>query len=184
MLRFNPVTGEVDLAPVFSQRPGPPGDDGAPGRQGDPGNDGKDGRDGKDGKPGKDGKDGKDGRDGSDANTILHGLKPPQATDGIQGDFYIDITSWNIFGPKHANGHWPMGVCMAGQKGDPGAPGKDGKDGINGKDGKDGANGKEGQRGQEGPPGTPGAAPTGMFRLVPADFQQASQPSKISVSVS
>jgi hypothetical protein len=184
MLRFNPVTGEVDLAPVFSQRPGPPGADGAPGLQGDPGNDGKNGRDGKEGRPGKDGKDGKDGRDGSDANTILNGLQPPQASDGIPGDFFIDVSTWTIYGPKHSNGHWPLGVCMAGQKGPAGPAGKDGKDGLNGKDGKAGANGKDGARGKEGPPGLPGKAPTGYFTLLDADFIQGPPPSKISVSVS
>jgi len=185
MLRFNPVTGEVDLAPVFSQRPGPAGEAGAPGLQGEPGANGKDGKDGRDGRPGRDGVAGQNGYDGRDGNTLLNGPGAPSPAVGNHGDFYMDIASWTIYGPKNHTS-WPEGVCLRGPQGIPGtngndgADGKDGKDGRDGVDGKDGRDGKNGERGLQGPPGS---APTGAFKLVPADYNVATH-KPISVSIS
>ena len=170
MLRFNPVTGQLDIAPVWSQRPGPPGHDGDPGDPGDPGKDGEDGKDGRHGKDGENGKDGKDGKDGRDGNTLLHGTSPPTNDLGRPNDFYIDIVRWNIYGPKRLDNNWGPGVSLKGAPGDAGKDGKDGqdgKDGENGKDGKEGKNGKDGERGPRGLQGPAGDPPTGTFRLVP-----------------
>lgn len=54
-------------------------------------------------------------------NTILYGSIDP-TTEGNDGDFYINITSWYIFGPK-ASGTWPTGVPLKGAQGDSGGLG-------------------------------------------------------------
>ncbi|WP_165190439.1 hypothetical protein [Caulobacter soli] len=45
--------------------------------------------------------------------TILNGAGAPNADDGADGDFWINITAWSIFGPKTA-GAWPTGVSLIG----------------------------------------------------------------------
>ena len=47
------------------------------------------------------------------ANTVLSGSGVPAKTLGIDGDFYIDIKSMNIYGPKK-NNHWPLPISMRG----------------------------------------------------------------------
>lgn len=159
MLRFNPVTGEIELAPTSSQRPGPEGAPGTPGkhgRNGTDGCDGKDGIDGRDGKNGVDGSNGKDGVDGSNGrngrngNTIRYGNQPPQPSDGTPGDLYIDLSRWIIYGPMGTDLSWPVGVSLIGP------PGPRGLDGEPGKPGKDGKDGRPGERGERGPQGKQG----------------------------
>jgi len=44
----------------------------------------------------------------STSNTVLNGKGSPSAKIGINGDFYIDISSFNIYGPKVITvGHLP-----------------------------------------------------------------------------
>lgn len=46
---------------------------------------------------------------------MLSGLRPPGRTDGSPGDFWIDYSKWNLFGPKGELG-WPReGVSLAWQ---------------------------------------------------------------------
>ena len=76
-------------------------------------------------------------------NQILSGNGAPASSLGAVGDYYLNKTTMELYGPKTAEG-W--GSAM-GLKGTPGDKGKDGKDGTNGKDGNngnDGANGKDG----------------------------------------
>jgi hypothetical protein len=54
------------------------------------------------------GTDGIDGIDGIDGNTILNGAGDPAGGNGVNGDFWINTTTWTIFGPKAA-GAWPAG---------------------------------------------------------------------------
>jgi hypothetical protein len=49
--------------------------------------------------------------DGAD-RTLLTGTTAPAAGTGIDGDFYINTTTWMIYGPKAA-GAWPTGVVLA-----------------------------------------------------------------------
>jgi len=56
---------------------------------------------------------------GADGNTILSGTVDPTAADGVDGDFYINTSTWTIFGPKAA-GAWPAGTPISGGGG--GAP--------------------------------------------------------------
>lgn len=53
--------------------------------------------------------------DGAD-RTLLTGTGAPTAGDGINGDFWINTTSWLIYGPKAA-GAWPSGVSLVGPTG-------------------------------------------------------------------
>ena len=81
-----------------------------PGVPGPPGADGADGAPGADG---ADGADGTDGADGADGNTVLNGTVNP-TNEGADGDFYINTTTKEIFGPK-AGGIWPSsGTSLVG----------------------------------------------------------------------
>ncbi|WP_228973409.1 SGNH/GDSL hydrolase family protein [Streptomyces sp. DH12] len=50
---------------------------------------------------------------GADGRTILSGTVDPTSGDGANGDFYINTTSWTIFGPKAA-GAWGSGTTLGG----------------------------------------------------------------------
>lgn len=68
------------------------------------------------GDPGADGADGTNGTDGADGKTMLSGSGAPDNSLGQDGDFYIDIADWLIFGPKAA-GVWPAGTSLVGPAG-------------------------------------------------------------------
>ena len=82
-------------------------------------------------------------------NTLLSGKGAPKSTKGIDGDFYIDTTNMNMYGPK-ANNKWPAPVSLKG------APGMNGTNGSNGSNGATGAKGSS-TTGSDGAPGAPGA---------------------------
>ncbi|MFM8192574.1 MAG: collagen-like protein, partial [Actinomycetota bacterium] len=88
------------------------------------------------------------------ANTVLNGKGAPTAKVGINGDFYIDVITFNIYGPK-ANNRWPSPVSL---KGPVGASGSDGKPGDKGNstNGSTGAKGEQGEKGDKGDKGDPG----------------------------
>jgi len=102
---------------------------------------------------------------------VLNGTTDPGAGTGANGDFYINTTSWQIFGPK-AGGAWPAGVDLQGADGTDGATGPTGATGPQGPqgdtgptgatgpagaDGNDGATGPQGPQGDTGPAGPTGA---------------------------
>ena len=91
------------------------------------------------------------------ANTILSGDGVPAKTLGINGDFYIDIKTMNIYGPKK-NNSWPLPVSMRGPQGPTGAAGADGKNASAGSvsAGASGAAGPQGPQGPAGPAGPKG----------------------------
>ena len=70
---------------------------------------------------------------GTAGPAVLHGTVDP-TTQGSDDDFYINTTSWMIFGPK-TGGAWGSGTALRGV---------DGVDGINGTNGTNGANGTNG----------------------------------------
>lgn len=74
----------------------------------------------------KDGINGKNGANGKDGNTILYGKGQPLATLGKIGDFYLDESTKNLYGPKSDKG-WGNPASLKG------------KDGTNGTDGKNGS---------------------------------------------
>ena len=92
------------------------------------------------------------------ANTILSGDGVPAKTLGINGDFYIDIKTMNMYGPKK-NNSWPLPVSMRGPQGPTGAAGTDGKNGSAGSvsAGTAGPAGPQGPAGPAGPKGETGA---------------------------
>lgn len=61
------------------------------------------------------------GSDGLDGKTLLSGTVDP-TTEGANGDFYINKSTWFIFGPKAA-GVWPTGVSIIGPAGTNGTNG-------------------------------------------------------------
>ncbi len=85
------------------------------------------------------GADGDDGDDGADGFSLLNGSSDP-TTQGVDGDFFINTTSNNIFGPK-SGGSWGSGTSIVGPAGATGAAGAAGSDGADGADGDDGADG-------------------------------------------
>lgn len=63
------------------------------------------------------GADGGDGDDGTDGNTILNGSGAPGGGTGSDGDFYMDTSGNNIYGPK-ASGSWGSATSIIGAPGD------------------------------------------------------------------
>src|SRR5690606_38852361 len=80
------------------------------------GTDGSDGNDGEKGDPGAPGDDGANGTDGEDGRTLLNGSGTPSSALGLDGDFYIDTASWNIYGPK-SGGAWGSATSLIGPTG-------------------------------------------------------------------
>ena len=97
------------------------------------------------------------------ANTVLSGRGVPSATIGLDGDFYIDTKSLNIYGPK-TKSKWPIPVSLKGPSGPIGPAGVDGKNGAtglstssSGAPGPAGATGPAGSQGAQGNAGATGA---------------------------
>ena len=90
-------------------------------------------------------------------NTLLHGIGAPSASLGVNGDFYIDTITMNIYGPKSKKA-WPVPKSLIGPQG---VAGVAGKQGASGKDGRDGTNGKDGLNGKDGERGAVGASGSG-----------------------
>ncbi|WP_042884008.1 collagen-like protein [Cupriavidus necator] len=59
---------------------------------------------------------------GVNGKTILSGANAPSADIGTDGDFYLNVSTSTLYGPK-ANGAWPAGVALIGPQGMAGAPG-------------------------------------------------------------
>ncbi len=91
-------------------------------------------------------------------NTVLSGKGVPSSAIGIDGDFYIDIKSLNIYGPKVKN-KWPIPISLKGPAGPIGPAGVDGKNGVSGSTTASvGATGPVGPAGPAGPAGATGPA--------------------------
>lgn len=90
------------------------------------------------------------------ANTILNGKGAPTSAIGINGDFYIDISTFNIYGPKSKN-KWPTPISLKGPSGASGDKGSS-SSGAKGEPGEKGSKGEKGGTGAQGAAGTPGAA--------------------------
>ncbi len=55
---------------------------------------------------------GTNGTNGTNGNTILNGTtNPSNTTDGADGDFYLNLSTYNLFGPKTA-GVWSTGFSI------------------------------------------------------------------------
>lgn len=167
---------------------GATGDTGAQGTQGVDGDTGVKGDTGADGVAGVAGATGAAGLPGKNGNSILNGSGLPSDALGADGDFYLDITDFAVYGPRSA-GAWqgtpqpligpqgpigPQGLQgvagetgAAGSEGAAGTSGSTGQQGIQGLHGVDGAQGltgltgpagKDGATGPQGPAGPAGPA--------------------------
>ena len=132
---------------------GPAGPAGAQGIQGLPGTNGTNGAVGATGPAGTQGIQGLAGTNGT---SVLNGNANPIAGIGVNGDFYLNTTTNELFGPK-ANGTWPNGVSLVGPQGAQGIQGVAGLTGPAGAQGIQGLPGTNGTNGAVGPTG-----PTGL----------------------
>ena len=134
------------------------GAQGAQGIQGIQGIQGPIGLTGLTGTTGAAGTNGTNGANGLDGKTILNGLVAPIASQGVDGDFYLNTATSTMYGPKTA-GAWPAGVSIVGATGAAGATGTTGPQGNTGATGAQGIQGPIGLTGNTGATGTAGASP-------------------------
>lgn len=68
---------------------------------------------------GENGSDGQNGVDGKDGSKILSGKGAPTGADGEIGDYYLDIETYTLYGPKTtlSRMQWGMGLVLKGAKG-------------------------------------------------------------------
>ncbi len=110
---------------------GPSGIAGATGSVGPIGLTGPAGPTGNAGLPGTTGPIGLTGPAGTNGSAVLNGTSVPSLSTGVDGDFYINTASNELFGPK-ANGVWSNGVSLVGPAGVTGASGNPGPQGPQG----------------------------------------------------
>jgi hypothetical protein len=110
---------------------GPSGIAGATGSVGPIGLTGPAGPTGNAGLPGTTGPIGLTGPAGTNGTAVLNGTSVPSLSTGVDGDFYINTASNELFGPK-ANGVWSNGVSLVGPAGVTGASGNPGPQGPQG----------------------------------------------------
>ena len=122
---------------LISNIMGPQGVAGAVGPQGNTGSTGLTGPQGLQGIQGVAGPAGPAG------TAVLNGITNPVAGTGVNGDFYINTATNELFGPK-ANGIWPTGVSLVGPQGIQGLAGPTGATGLTGPQGPSGTNGSNG----------------------------------------
>lgn len=79
----------------------------------------------KDGEIGLEGAQGIQGISGKDGTIIYSGVSAPTNNIGKTGDFYINLTNGNLFGPKVEQG-WGEPISLIGKDGGSGEQGKDG----------------------------------------------------------
>ena len=77
---------------------------------------------------------------------ILSGNDVPTTSLGSVGDYYLNKTTMELYGPKTTEG-WGNAISLKGAQGE---KGKDGKDGSNGSNGSNGNNGTNGSNGKDG----------------------------------
>jgi hypothetical protein len=94
------------------------------------------------------------GRSGS--STFFAGSINPSASQGQNGDFYLNTISYTLFGPK-SNGSWGTGQSLIGPQGPAGATGPIGPQGPSGPTGPQGTTGPIGPQGPQGLTGPTGA---------------------------
>jgi Collagen triple helix repeat (20 copies) len=116
----------------------------------------------KNGSSGTQGAQGPVGPAGASGTIIYSGTTAPDPSVGNAGDFYLDLTSGVLFGPKTASG-WGSGFAMKGTAGATGATGSAGATGAAGPPGPRGATGASGATGATGATGAAGAAGSQIF---------------------
>lgn len=120
---------------------------GATGPAGPAGATGPAGAKGDTGAPGPAGPQGPQGPAGANGNTLLNGTVAPDNSVGNLGDFYLDVATDMLFGPKTAGG-WPAtGISLVGPTGPQGDTGPAGTQGPAGPSGLTGPQGPAGANG-------------------------------------
>jgi hypothetical protein len=121
------------------------------------------------------------GSAGTAGKTLLSGSGDPQPAIGTDGDFYLNLVSYALFGPK-TSGSWSTGVALkgadgpAGAQGPAGPPGAQGVSGPQGTQGVPGAQGPQGVQGPSGPQGPAGPAGPGLTWMNVSGSIQLTQP--------
>jgi hypothetical protein len=101
---------------------------------------------------------GTNGTNGTNGKTILNGAtNPSNLSTGVDGDFYINTSTFTFFGPK-VGGVWPAGTSLIGEDGADGPIGAAGPTGPRGDTGDKGDTGDTGPAGQ----GVPAGGTTGQ----------------------
>lgn len=98
------------------------------------------------GEKGEQGQVGERGPQGKPGSTLLSGEGIPNAFTGEDGDFYIDLKTYTMFGPKK-NDSWGVAKALTGPAGAPGVQGVKGDKGDIGAPGATGAPGAAGASG-------------------------------------
>lgn len=122
---------------VRSAVTGPRGPKGDQGDQGIQGIQGIQGEQGIQGIQGIQGETGDTGSAGADGRTVLNGSGVPDGGLGVNGDYYLDNTTYAIYGPK-TSGAWGLSTSLIGPQGDQGIQGIQGDIGDTGSAGADG----------------------------------------------
>lgn len=99
-------------------------------------------------------------RIGDGGNTVKNGTTNPTNGDGNDGDFYINTTTNEIFGP-YSGGSWGSGVSLVGPAGATGPQGPLGLTGATCPQGPIGLTGATGPQGPQGIQGPAGLLPNG-----------------------
>lgn len=99
------------------------------------------------------------GIQGPNGSQILSGSGVPSSSLGVNGDFYLDISTSKLYGPKTA-ASWGSPLSLMGATGANGATGAQGNTGATGAQGSTGATGVQGNTGATGATGVAGAAGT------------------------
>ena len=81
---------------------------------------------------------------GKTGSALISGNIPPDSSTGMVGDFYLDINSKIIYGPKSERAGWGVGSPITGPQGSPGASGPQGPPGTAGAPGAAGGFGAYG----------------------------------------
>jgi hypothetical protein len=111
---------------------------------------GKEGPQGIPGPQGDSGVAGATGPAGADGSVIYSGNGAPASTIGQNGDYYLDKSTGNLYGPKTSSG-WGTPLSLSSGQGGSGAQGPAGPQGP------PGASGAQGPAGPQGAQGTPGS---------------------------
>ena len=97
---------------------------------------------------------------GADGSTFLAGANDPAATDGKNGDIYVNTTTWDFFlkisGAWNKLGNLKGAQGEKGEKGDKGDQGEKGDKGDQGEKGDKGDKGDQGEKGDKGDKGDQG----------------------------
>ena len=124
--------------------------------QGLTGPEGPSGAQGATGTTGPKGDTGAVGPAGKNGSVIYSGNGIPALTTGTSGDYYLDRSTGNLYGPKADSG-WGTPLMLTGAAGMQGATGATGATGNNGSAGATGATGTRGTPGSTGATGLTGA---------------------------